>query len=248
MNLILDNEYTRSLQQLASELPRPEAVCVVSAHWMTAGTRVCCAPVPRQIYDFYGFPEALYRIRYQPEGAPGLAQRAVDLLGGEREGVACDSTWGHDHAGWAVLRHLYPEADVPVFLISVDMEAPATRHAELAARLAPLREEGVLILGSGNIVHNLFAADLGNIEAPPDPRGLRFDAMVKTALEDADVEALVHYERWGEDARYSVPTRDHYLPLLWVAALGRPTDAVSFPCQVFQNGAVSMRSVLYREA
>jgi 4,5-DOPA dioxygenase extradiol len=247
MNLILDNEYTQSLQRLTSELPRPKAVCVVSAHWQTAGTRVCCAPTPRQIYDFYGFPDALYRIRYQPEGDPGVAQRAVDLLGGEREGVECDATWGHDHAGWAVLKHLYPRADVPVFLVSVDMEAPATRHTELAARLAPLREEGVLILGSGNIVHNLFVADLGNIEAPPDPRGLRFDAAVTSALRDLDVEALVHYERWGEDARYSVPTRDHYLPLLWVAALGRSTDAISFPCQAFQNGAVSMRSVLYRE-
>ncbi len=248
MNLILDNEFTRSLRNVAPAIPRPQAVCVVSAHWQTQGTRVCCAAKPRQIYDFYGFPEALFRIRYEPAGHPELARQAVDLLGGAQEGIACDDSWGDDHAGWAVLKHLYPEADVPVFLVSVDMTASALHHAELAARMAPLRERGVLVLGSGNIVHNLAAADLGDQNATPDPRGVRFDAAVKSSLENGDLDSLIHYERRGEEARFSVPTRDHYLPLLWAAALKRPGDRVSFPCEAMQNGAVSMRSVLFEAA
>lgn len=244
MNALLDNAYTRSLAELAHRLPRPRAVCVVSAHWQTAGTRVSCEPVLRQIHDFYGFPKALYDIRYRPPGHPGLARKAAEWMGGEREGVTCDESWGHDHAGWTVLMHLYPAADVPAFFISVDMEAPARRHAELAARLAPLRDEGVLVLGSGNIVHNLFLADLGDMSAPPDAEGLRFDEAVKAAFVEADLDALVHYERWGTTARYSVPTRDHYLPVLWTAGLQEQGDSVAFPCELFQNRSVSMRSVL----
>ncbi len=245
MNLIADNDYTRSLQRLSTELPRPEAVCVISAHWQTNGTRVCCSPAPRQIYDFYGFPEELYRIRYQPDGHPDVAQQTVDLLGGERDGIVCDNSWGDDHAAWAVLKYLYPKADVPVFLVSVDMAAPAARHVELAARLAPLREQGVLVLGSGNVVHNLVAADLRNEDATPDPHGVRFDAAVKSALEVGDLDALIHFENWGQDARFSVPTRDHYLPLLWAAALRGSDDNLSFPCEIHQNRSVSMRSVLF---
>ncbi|MHB8764765.1 MAG: 4,5-DOPA-extradiol-dioxygenase [Deferrisomatales bacterium] len=243
VNALLDNPYTRSLRSLAGVLPRPEAVCVVSAHWLTTGTRVACGPSLRQIHDFYGFPAALYRIRYQPPGHPEKARRALELLGGETEGVACDDAWGHDHAGWTVLMHLYPEADVPTFFVSIDLGAPPARHAELGRRLAPLREEGVLVLGSGNLVHNLALADLGNPDALPDPRGVRFDQAARGALLTGDLDALVDYERHGDAARFSVPTRDHYLPLLWVAALRQPGEPVSFPCELFQNGAVSMRSV-----
>lgn len=244
MNALLDTAYPRSLRSLATALPRPEAVCVVSAHWLTSGTRVACGPSLRQIYDFYGFPEALYRIRYQPPGHPEKARRALDLLGGAAQGVACDDSWGHDHAGWTVLMHLFPAADVPTFFVSIDMGARAAWHAELGRRLAPLRDEGVLVLGSGNLVHNLGLADLGDLDASPDPRGVRFDQTVKSALLADDLETLVHYERHGEAARYSVPTPDHYLPLLWVTALRQPGEPVSFPCELFQNGAVSMRSVL----
>lgn len=157
--------------------------------------------------------------------------------------MACDDAWGHDHAGWTVLMHLYPEADVPTFFVSIDLAAPPARHAELGRRLAPLRDEGVLVLGSGNLVHNLALADLGNLDAPPDPRGVRFDQAARGALLAGDLDALVDYERPGDAARFSVPTRDHYLPLLWVAALRQPGEPVSFPCELFQNGAVSMRSV-----
>lgn len=244
MNIIADNEYTKSLSALGHRIPRPKAICIVSAHWQTEGTRVCHAAQPRQIYDFYGFPRELFEIEYEPKGSPTFADRAFDLMGGQASQIVKDDSWGDDHAGWAVLKHLYPEADLPIFIVSVDMAAPASRHAELASRLAPLRDEGVLVLGSGNIVHNLYDADLGNPDADPDPRGVRFDTLAKTALESGDLEALVHYEKWGEEARYSVPTRDHYLPLLWAVALREPGETVSFPCEMMQNRSVSMRSVI----
>lgn len=244
MNLVMENEYTQSLANLSAAIERPVAVCIISAHWMTRGTKVCCASTPRQIYDFYGFPEKLYRIHYTPPGAPELSRRVIDLMGGEREGVACDDTWGDDHAGWAVLKHLYPNADVPICLISVDMTAPEGRHVELARRLAPLRDEGVLILASGNIVHNLYEADFQNTDALPDRRGVRFDSRIKAALEVGDLAPLISYGSLGSDAQFAVPTRDHFLPLLWAAALRRPEDTATFPCEIFQNRSVSMRSVL----
>lgn len=243
MNALLENEYARSLRELGRTLPRPKAVAVVSAHWMTRGTRVSCQPSLRQIHDFYGFPAELYSIRYRPPAAPGVARRAVGLLREVAPDVSCDDGWGLDHAGWTVLLRLFPGADVPVFVISVDVEAPAPKHLALARTLLPLREEGVLVLGSGNVVHNLWEADLGNMNAPPDPRGVAFDRKVARAVEDGDLTALANYGDWGEEARFSVPTPDHYLPLLWVAALRPPGDRVTFPYEGFQNRAVSMRAV-----
>jgi len=245
MNMVLDNEYTRSLISLKEKLPRPRAIVIVSAHWQTAGTRISASPKPRQIYDFYGFPPELYNIRYEPVGAPSIAGRAHELMGGDAEGVLVDNSWGDDHAGWAVLKFLYPGAEIPITVISVDMAAPASRHAELAARLAPLRDEEVLVLASGNLVHNLFDADIMHEDASPDPRGVRFDAIAKRALLEGDLESIVHYERFGDDARYSIPTRDHYLPLIWAAALHLPEDSVTFPCEIMQNRSVSMRSVAF---
>ena len=244
LNAILDNIFTRSLQNLSSRLPRPEAVCLVSAHWQTTGTRVSCQDRLRQIHGFRGFPQEVYEIEYAPPGHPALARRAVEVLGGDSEDIVCDDSWGHDHAGWTVLMHLFPQADMPTFFVSVDMAAPPARHAQLGARLAPLRDEGVLILGSGNLVHNLAAADLGDMDAEPDSRGVRFDAHVRDALLAGDLDSLVGYTRWGQDAAYSVPTLDHYLPLLWVAALREAGEPVTFPCEVIQNRSVSMRSVL----
>jgi 4,5-DOPA dioxygenase extradiol len=243
LNAVLDNAYTRSLEDLSGRLPRPRAVCVVSAHWQTRGTRVSCQGRLRQIHDFYGFPRELHAIEYAPPGHPALARRAVEVLGGSAAGVACDDSWGHDHAGWTVLMHLFPRADVPTFFISVDMAAPPARHAELGARLAPLRDEGVLVLGSGNVVHNLADADLGNMDAAPDPRGVRFDGHLRDALQAGDLDALADSPRRGPGAAYAVPTLDHYLPLLWVAALRVPGEPVTFPHEGFQNRSVSMRSV-----
>jgi len=244
MNIIMDNSFTRSLRDLSGKLPNPQAVCVVSAHWQTRGTFVACQENLRQIYDFYGFPEELYKVRYEPPGCPDLAQRAADLMRRVDPIVHCNDEWGHDHAGWSVLRHFYPEADVPVFLVSVDMTAPLESHVQLGRSLAPLRDEGVLILGSGNIVHNLRDADFVDMDAPPDPRGVDFDTMVREALLSGDIDALVNYRHLGEPALYSVPTTDHYLPILYAAALRKEEESLSFTCEMFQNRSVSMRSFI----
>jgi 4,5-DOPA dioxygenase extradiol len=244
MNIMLDNTFTRSLRYLAGKIPKPEAVCVVSAHWQTRGTFVACQENLRQIYDFYGFPEELYKVHYEPAGYPKLALRAVALMHLVDPIVRCNDEWGHDHAGWSVLKHLYPAADVPVFLVSADMTAPPERHVQLAQSLAPLRDEGVLILASGNIVHNLRDADFINMYAPSDRRGISFDTTVKEALLSEDIDTLVNYRRLGEPALYSVPTTDHYLPLLYAAGLREEGESLSFICEMFQNRSVSMRSFL----
>lgn len=244
MNIMMDNAFTRSLRHLSEKLPKPQAVCVVSAHWQTRGTFVACQEKLRQIYDFYGFPEELYEVRYEPPGCPDLAQRAVTLMRLVDPVVRCNDEWGQDHAGWSVLRHLYPMSDIPVFLISIDMTAPLERHVQLARSLAPLRDEGVLILGSGNLVHNLMDADFINMFAPPDQRGTSFDKAIKEALLSGDIDTLVNYRQMGEPALYSVPTTDHYLPLLYSAALREEGESLSFICEMFQNRSVSMRSFI----
>ncbi len=248
MNIVLDNAYTRSLRDLSRRLPPPEAVCVVSAHWLTRGTVVSCQARPRQIYDFFGFPEELYRVPYGPPGHPALARRTVALLKAAAPAADCSAEWGSDHAAWSVLRHMYPAADVPVYLVSVDMTAPPSRHAALGRLLAPLRDEGVLVMGSGNIVHNLRLADFGDMDAAPDPRGIAFDTSVKDALSAGDLAALVGYERLGEAARFAVPTPDHYFPMLYAAALRETGEPLRFPCEIFQNRSVSMRSFAIGEA
>ena len=248
MNIMLDTPYSESLRGLSRVLPRPEAVCVVSAHWLTRGTLVSCQPRPRQIHDFYGFPEELFRVRYEPPGDPALARRTVALLEAAAPAADCNGDWGHDHAGWSVLLHMYPAADVPVYQVSVDMTASAGRHAALGRLLAPLRDEGVLILGSGNIVHNLLLADFADMDAAPDPRGTAFDTAMKEALSAGDMETLVRYERLGDAARYAVPTPDHYFPMLYAASLREKGEPLRFPCEIFQNRSVSMRSFAIGEA
>ena len=244
MNIIQHNTFTRSLRDLSAKLPKPQAICVVSAHWQTRGTFVACQENLKQIYDFYGFPEELYKVRYEPPGCPDLAQRAAALMRQVDPMVQCSDEWGHDHSGWSVLKHLYPAADIPVFLVSVDMTASTERHVGLARSLSPMRDEGVLILGSGNIVHNLRDADFIDMDAPPDCRGISFDNTVKQALLSADIDTLVNYRRMGEPALYSVPTADHYLPLLYAAGLREEGESLSFICEMFQNRSVSMRSFL----
>lgn len=250
MNLTDDNEFTQGLRELSVKLPQPRAICVVSSHWQTSGTRICCNTYPRQIYDFFGFPQDLYEIIYEPEGAPELAIEAAVLLGGDKYNVQCnnkaigDADWGNDHAAWSILYHLYPQADIPTFYISTDMDASADQHAELGRKLSTLRSKGVLIIGSGNIVHNLFDVNTIDINATPAPLGVEFDAYIKEALIANDLNKIIEYQEAGGPATYSVPTLDHFLPLVWVAALREADDNVSFTCELFQNRSVSMRSVL----
>ncbi len=240
MNALADNAFTRSLSRLAEQLPRPDAILVVSAHWLTRGTRVLTAPTPRTIHDFGGFPEELYQVQYPAPGAPVHAEAVRTLI---PEAVP-DSTWGLDHASWAVLRHMWPAADVPVFELSVDIPAHPTVHWKLGRRLAPLRDRGVLVVGSGNIVHS-FAGVSWEPDPRPHPWAEEFDVWVADALERRDADALVEYEAAGRIARLAVPTNDHYLPLLYPAAMSFPEDDVTFPFTGIEMASMSMRCVRF---
>ena len=240
MNALADNEFTHALGRLAAGLPQPEAVLIVSAHWLTRGTHVLSAATPRTIHDFGGFPPELYAVQYPAPGAPEKAQLVKQLL----PEVVLDDSWGLDHASWAVLRHMWPAADVPVFELSLDIAAPPERHWELGQRLAPLRDQGVLVMGSGNIVHSFAGIDW-EPGATPHPWAVEFDAWVAGALVREDSAALVHYETAGRSARLSVPTNDHYLPLLYPAAMVEPEHEVTFPYTGIEMASMSMRCVRF---
>jgi 4,5-DOPA dioxygenase extradiol len=248
MNAIEENSYTRSLKELGRKMPRPEAVLVVSAHWLTKGTYVCCVRRPETIHDFYGFPDELYRIEYAAPGAPALGKILAQISSGE---VRCDLTWGLDHASWAVLKHIYPKADVPVFELSLDYfpgtfdERTVWHHYDLAKRLARIREKGVLVLGSGNAVHNLRMIDFRNTEAAPYDWAMAFDEELRNALLDVDVEKLIDY-RTMPGGDLAVPTLDHYLPMIYALGMKRPDESLEFVHEGFQNKSISMRSFIIR--
>ena len=238
MNALADNEFTRHLASLAAALPRPKAILVISAHWLTRGTHVLDAAHPRTIHDFGGFPEELYRVQYPAPGAPELAARVRELLPTAR----ADSAWGLDHASWTVLRHMWPDADVPVTELSLDTTASAQAHWNLGRALAPLRDEGVLVVGSGNIVHS-FAGMSWNPKARPHVWAEEFDAWIADSLARGDDDALVDYHAAGPSAALSVPTPDHYLPLLYPAAMRAEDDTVTFPYAGIDMASMSMRCV-----
>ncbi len=245
MNIILENDYTRSLVNLRKRLPRPKAVMVVSAHWLTNGTFVTCVNRPKTIYDFYGFPEELYEMSYPSSGAPVEAQLVTETV--KKGVVACDQHWGLDHASWAVLTHMYPKADIPVFEMSLDYSfndwhpKPLQYHYDLAKELAPLREQGVLIIGSGNIVHNLKLIDFEDMDAKPYEWAEEFDGMVKEALVARNYRGLIRYQEGGKASALSVPTLDHYLPMIYAIALQQRNEPLTFVHEGFQNASVSMR-------
>jgi 4,5-DOPA dioxygenase extradiol len=247
LNIILDNEYTRTLSRLGRELPRPKAVLVVSAHWLTKETHVLCTEKPKTIYDFYGFPDELYSMQYPCTGALNEARFVADI--GKHAGITCRTDWGLDHASWAVLKHMYPAADVPVFELSLAYTfnehhpRPLSYHYELAKELAPLRERGVLIIGSGNIVHNLGKIDFENIDAETFDWAGKFDETVKERLLAGDHRAFLNYQELGPEAELAVPTLDHYLPLIYAIALQGKKEPLTFVHEGFQYGSISMRGI-----
>jgi 4,5-DOPA dioxygenase extradiol len=242
MNAILDTEYSRAWRAVGAGLVKPKAVLCVSAHWYTAELAITAMPRPRTIHDFGGFPRALFDVQYPAPGDPALATRVQQLLA--PAGVRLDEKdWGLDHGTWSVLCHVYPDADVPVVQLSIDKTRAAQWHYELARRLAPLREEGVLVIGSGNVVHNLHAYAWGKRDTPALGWAVRFDTRVRELIGEGAHDLLASYETLGEDALLSVPTPDHYLPLLYVLGVQRPGDPVSFPVEGFDGGSVSMLTV-----
>lgn len=241
MNALEQNRYTTVWRELGATLPRPKAILAVSAHWYVRGTAVTAMRQPKTIHDFGGFPQALFDMRYPAPGDPALAARVTDLL--SPVAVGPDQAWGLDHGTWSVLTHVYPDADIPVVQLAIDATQPAEFHYQLGARLGALRDEGVLILGSGNIVHNLRAINW-NADAPGYDWAQRFDTTVRDCLARHDHAALIGYENLGGDARLSVPTPEHYLPLLYIAGLQQAGESLHFPTEGLQNGSISMRSVL----
>jgi len=240
MNAIEDSPFRRAWGELGQRLPRPEAILCISAHWETRGVFLTGPAAPPTIHDFYGFPDELFAVRYPAPGAPELAQRAASML--ERHGAGLDPERGLDHGCWSVLLAMYPDADVPVVQLSLDTREPGPFHYALARELRPLRDEGVLIVGSGNLVHNLRLADFA-LDSGYD-WALRFDALVRGRIEAGDHAALAAYSELGPDARLAVPTPEHYLPLLYALAV---QDAGE-PVALFNTGAVlgsiSMTSVV----
>ncbi|HKZ74460.1 MAG TPA: 4,5-DOPA dioxygenase extradiol [Steroidobacteraceae bacterium] len=242
MNAILDNGFSRAWKNLGRELPKPQAILCISAHWYTPEVAVTAMAWPRTIHDFGGFPRGLFEVEYQAPGSPELAERVRDLLNTTHVRLDYEE-WGLDHGTWSVLCHMYPEAEVPVVQLSIDETRPAEWHYELAARLESLRDERVLIMGSGNLVHNLHAYAWGRRDVPALDWAERFDLEARTLIAKGRHEPLIAYERMGYDAALSAPTPDHYLPLLYVLAQQRPGDAVSFPVRGFDGGSVSMLSI-----
>ena len=242
MNALEDNAYTMGWRGTGASIPRPRAVVCVSAHWHIQGTRVTAMERPRTIHDFGGFPPTLYEVEYPAPGDPALAASVARLLG-PTDVEEDDETWGLDHGAWAVLKHVFPEADVPVIQLSIDESQPPSTHYELGRRLAPLREDGVLILGSGNIVHNLHAYAWGRHGVDPFDWAVRFETEVRRMLVAHQHASLIDYETMGEDAKLSIPTPEHYLPLLYVIASARGDEAVTFPVEGVDGGSVSMLAV-----
>jgi len=241
MNALQDNDYTRGWTAIGREVPRPSAILSVSAHWYISGTSVTAMPAPRTIHDFGGFPPELYRIEYPAPGDPALAGRVRDLL--SPVSVPLDGDWGLDHGTWTVLRHVFPRADVPVVQLSIDKRQPAKYHFDIGKRLSSLRDEGVLIVGSGNLVHNLHAYAWGRHAAEPYDWTVRFEDKARELLLTGNDSPLIAYETLGREAALSVPTPDHYLPLLYVIALRRESDSIRFPVEGVDGGSVSMLAV-----
>jgi len=240
LNAIQRNAYTERWAEIGKSI-KPEAILCISAHWYIPATLVTAMAMPRTIHDFGGFPRELFEFQYPATGAPPLAHRVKELL--SPISVGLDQQWGLDHGTWSVLCPVFPKADIPVVQLSIDETQPPTFHHEMGKRLAPLRDEGVLVIGSGNLVHNLHTYAWGRHDVEPFDWAVRFESQARDLLSRGDDELLVNYESLGRDAVLSAPTPDHYLPLLYVLGTRQKDDEVSFPVEGFDGGSVSMLTV-----
>jgi 4,5-DOPA dioxygenase extradiol len=238
MNAIEDNRWSRGWAELGTTLRRPDAILCVSAHWQTSGVMVTAMDKPKTIHDFYGFPDELANKQYPAPGAPAIARRTKDIV--RKAPVALDESWGLDHGTWSVLAKMFPRADVPVLQLSLDGRQNPAWHYELARELGPLRDHGVLIIGSGNVVHNLRLLNRG-ISA--FDWAAEFDSTVKALIDKGDHRALADYGKLGRAAQLSVPTNEHYLPLLYALAAKNDTDTLTYFNEGITMGSISMRSL-----
>ncbi len=241
MNALGSNSYTNAWRRIGRELPRPKAILAISAHWFIPDTAVTISTSPRTIHDFGGFPPELFRVQYPAPGDPVLARRVQSLL--MPTNVTLDDRWGLDHGTWSVLKHVYPEAGIPVVQLSIDETKPAAFHFEIGKKLAPLRDEGILIVGSGNLVHNLHTYAWGRHPRDPYDWAVRFEARAREMMLAGNFQPLIDYEMLGKDAALSIPTPDHYLPLIYVLGAAQRGERVGFPVEGVDGGSISMLSV-----
>lgn len=239
MNAIEDNEYTGKWAEIGKTIPRPEAILAISAHWTTEGTRLSNSPHPRTIYDMYGFPRELYEVVYQPPGSPGYARKAASLL----ENATIDNSWGIDHGTWSVLKHIYPNADIPVFQLSLDLNASRLAHFNLGQAIKPLREQNVLIMGSGNVVHNLSRVNWDM--AGGYPWAVEFDGYIMDRVMKRAFEDVIDYRRAGPSAQSAFRTTEHFDPLLYVLGASDAGDRLNIMNDSCTMGALSMTCYLF---
>jgi 4,5-DOPA dioxygenase extradiol len=243
MNAIRQNEFTQSWQLVGKSMPKPTAILCISAHWETQGTFVTAMQKPKTIHDFYGFPKELFDVEYPAPGSPELADETKRTV--KTTNVALDNEWGFDHACWSVLKHIYPQSDVPIIEMSLDHYKSPQWHFDLARELSPLRKKGVLIIGSGNIVHNLRMLDWNS------PGGfdwaIEANEKMKNLILNGAVKELVDYHALGQEVQLSVPTPEHYLPLLYIMGLQESQEEASFFNDKTVMGSLSMTSVKIRK-
>jgi 4,5-DOPA dioxygenase extradiol len=241
MNILADNPFTHDMIMLRKRLPLPKAILVISAHWLTRGTHITSGEHPEQIYDFFGFPHSLYKCRYHSPGSSEIAKVIVETAGNSI--IWPDPNRGIDHAAWSVLKHIFPEQNIPVLELSLDVEKEPVYHFGLGKKLAELRDNGILVIGSGNIIHNLSMIDFNDNSAPFE-WAKEFDSLVKTALENKDFHTLIDYQLLGKNAGKAIPFNDHYLPMLYILGMTGDNEKLNFVHESIQNGSISMRSFI----
>lgn len=238
INAISSQEYSKFLAQYAKSIDKPEAIVVISAHWQTNGTCITANPHPQQIYDFWGFPEELYAVHYAPKGSPEIAKRIVE----GNSGIKVDNERGIDHAGWAVVKHMYPEQDVALLEISLDINKSEKEHFELGRKLSRYCREGILFIGSGNVIHNLRNINFDD-NAKPFEWAISADAWMKEKIEMYDIDQLVNYRIAMPDYLMSFPTNEHFIPLLYILGMKDESQRIKTVYEEKQNGSIYMRSV-----
>lgn len=241
MNAITDNTYSKTWAEMGRKLTPPKAILCISAHWLTNGTSVTMAPKPATIHDFGGFPDELFKVQYPAPGAVDYAKTAISSVTSTT--VHEDFEWGLDHGTWSVLKSMYPKADVPVFQLSIDYGKPLQYHFNLAKEISSLRNKGVLIVASGNVVHNLGMMDWNG--SRKFDWAIEFDNYVTKNIEENNPQALIDYQKLGQVATLSHPSNDHYIPLIYALGLRSKTDSFKFFNDSFDLGSISMRSVIF---
>lgn len=241
MNAIEENEFSKKWESMGKELTKPTAILCISAHWETRGTFVTAMEKPKTIHDFGGFPQELFDVQYPAPGKPELAKEIKSAI--KKTDIGLNEDWGLDHGSWSVIRKMYPNADIPVLQVSLDYTKPAQWHYDLAKELASLRKKGVLIVGSGNMVHNLGMVNWRNLNGPGYDWAIEMNETFKKLISEGDHQTLINYASLGKAAQLAIPSPDHYLPLLYTLALKDEKDSISFFNDKTLAGSLSMTSV-----